>query len=225
MRIIDKLQDYYDYLADPTDTLVFDRRGSVLITKQDICNKCLWGNTNHAFLLFQNGVHYWLFLLTATKIEQDGYGFTHIRNYDMELLNSWVDYSNGWSLLSFWQIDFNSIWQYGIFEYSYKYRVSNRSLVVDKVREHAEDLKNAVIHKDFKYIHNVGQYEADKEGTPLLKACGIANFIDAETMYYTTDEYFAHMKSAMETTEAKGTTNEAKIRNHGFDVKTSFRGK
>ena len=38
MRIIDKLRDYYDYLQDPTDTLVFDRRNSYVVTKEDILN-------------------------------------------------------------------------------------------------------------------------------------------------------------------------------------------
>jgi hypothetical protein len=32
-------------------------------------------------------------------------------------------------------------------------------------------------------------------------------------------------KSKLETTEAKGTTNDDKIIMHGFDTKTSFRGK
>ena len=35
MRIIDKQHDFYDYLQDPTDRIVFDRRGSFLLTKGD----------------------------------------------------------------------------------------------------------------------------------------------------------------------------------------------
>ena len=37
MRIIDKNTDYYDYLQDSEDTLVFDRRGSYLLTKDRLC--------------------------------------------------------------------------------------------------------------------------------------------------------------------------------------------
>ena len=38
MRIIDKQHDFYDYLQDPTDRIVFDRRGSFLLTKKLFCN-------------------------------------------------------------------------------------------------------------------------------------------------------------------------------------------
>ena len=37
MRIIDKQHDFYDYLQDPTDRIVFDRRGSFLLTKELFC--------------------------------------------------------------------------------------------------------------------------------------------------------------------------------------------
>ena len=38
MRIIDKQHDFYDYLQDPTDRIVFDRRGSFLLTKERFCD-------------------------------------------------------------------------------------------------------------------------------------------------------------------------------------------
>ena len=38
MRIIDKQHDFYDYLQDPTDRIVFDRRGAFLLTKKLFCN-------------------------------------------------------------------------------------------------------------------------------------------------------------------------------------------
>ena len=53
MRIIDKLRDYYDYLQDPTDTLVFDRRNSYVVTKEDILRtlSVSWEN----YLMLQAG--------------------------------------------------------------------------------------------------------------------------------------------------------------------------
>ena len=60
---------------------------------------------------------------------------------------------------------------------------------------------------------------------PILKACGISNLIEPDVMYHAIDEYFSLMKQTSETTVAQGTTNEDKIVNHGFDKKTSFRGK
>ncbi|MCR4616974.1 MAG: hypothetical protein K5669_02170 [Lachnospiraceae bacterium] len=37
MRIIDKQRDFYDYLQDSSDRIVFDRRGSFLLTKEIFC--------------------------------------------------------------------------------------------------------------------------------------------------------------------------------------------
>ena len=36
MRIIDKNTDYYDYLQNSDDPIVFDRRGSYLLTKDHL---------------------------------------------------------------------------------------------------------------------------------------------------------------------------------------------
>ena len=35
MKIIDNQYDYYDYLQSYTDPIVFDRRGSFLLTRED----------------------------------------------------------------------------------------------------------------------------------------------------------------------------------------------
>ena len=43
MRIIDNKHDFYDYLQDPTDTVVFDRRNSFLLTKEIMCDKLYQG--------------------------------------------------------------------------------------------------------------------------------------------------------------------------------------
>jgi hypothetical protein len=43
------------------------------------------------------------------------------------------------------------------------------------------------------------------------------------SIFYAIEEHFSMEKTASETTEAKGTTDEDKIAMHGFDVKKSFR--
>ena len=54
---------------------------------------------------------------------------------------------------------------------------------------------------------------------------GIATIVLPEDIYNAFDEYFSLEKTASESTIAEGTTNKDKIINHGFDTKTSFRGK
>ena len=238
MRIIDKNTDYYDYLQDREDTLVFDRRGSVLINKTDIYNVISYRDAHlYTFILLQCGASYWIFVANATEYSKVN-GFTKVTECDLELVASWKDYNKDYKLLEFEAISIKNQWQYSIIDYDWKKH--EYTLDIDKVRKHAEDLKNAVIHNDYEPINffnkNIGFRNFDKKTGkvtwgitntfyPLLKACGISNFIDAETMYHAIDEYFSLMKTASESTVAEGTTNKDKIINHGFDTKTSFRGK
>ena len=238
MRIIDKNTDYYDYLQDREDTLVFDRRGSVLVNKTDIYDVISHrDNDLYTFMLLQCGASYWLFIANATKYSKVN-GITKVTECDIELIASWKDYTKEYQLLEFEAISIHSLWQYSLTDYNW--RKSERKLIMSKVHTHAEDLKNAIIHKDYEPIYffnkKIAFREFDKKTGkinwgvnttfyPLLKACGISTLIDAETMYHAIDEYFSLMKTAAESTVAEGTTNNDKIKNHGFDTKTSFRGK
>ena len=60
---------------------------------------------------------------------------------------------------------------------------------------------------------------------PLLSACGIANIVSPIDMFSAIEEYFSIEKTKAERTEPLGATNNDKIVMHGFDTKTSFRGK
>lgn len=86
MRIIDKNHDFYDYLQDPTDTIVFDRRGSFILTKKYICEHMVYpgyhNKSKYRFILLQCGAAFWLILATIT--ERTEYGAPS--NYDLELL-------------------------------------------------------------------------------------------------------------------------------------------
>ena len=68
MRILDNKHDFYDYLQDPTDTLVFDRRKSFLLTKeifrQGMRYQIHYSDSRYRFVLLQCGTTYWLFLVT-----------------------------------------------------------------------------------------------------------------------------------------------------------------
>ena len=240
MRIIDKQSDYYDYLQDPTDTLVFDRRGSHLITKEEMCEHLHRADDNtHSFLLLQCGINYWLILATITERKPStiiGLNSLYPSNYTLEVLTTWVDYSKPAEDISFIQIQPNNMWRYHL--YAYDHKVSHRRyLVLDAIRNHVDDLKDAVMHNDYRVVdklHIVREQVKDGKGRysyntkkvhPIFRACGIAGIIPADAIYNAIDEYFSLKKSSAETTVAKGTTNDDKIVNHGFDLKTSFRGK
>ena len=219
MRIIDKLYDYYDYLQDHTDTLVFDRRNSYVVTKDDILRtlSVSWDN----YLMLQCGATYWLFYVDITKKSQDNY-WTRPLDYDMKLLISWKDYEHGIELLKFDRLEYVD-WGFTSWR--------RKKIKADRFRTKSERLRDAIIHRDFKFAASYNEHydpEKDEKATslyPILKVCGIAPLIDSETLFYAIDEYFSLKKTESEKTVAEGTTNTDKIVNHGFDTKTSFRGK
>lgn len=228
MRIIDKNNDYYDYLQDREDTLVFDRRGSFLLTKEKMCKEIAWStwreNASYRFVLMQSGATFWLFLVHITKFSD--YPYHKPLDYDIELLTSWKDYTIQRELLKLSLIIFTEDWKYEIYDWM-RLHDYNR----DKILSAKDVLQAAIIHGGYKVVNNIAKNtkyvgETKEEQTiPLLKACGISNIVSAEDMYHAIDEYFSLEKTAAESTVAEGTTNTDKILNHGFDTKTSFRGK
>ena len=245
MRIIDKNTDYYDYLQyiNPDDTFTFDRSDSYELTKDILCDH-IWLHSRYQygrklrdktvpykFLLMQIGSTFWLFLLAITK-------FKDIRtkdiraiatDYDIELLRSWKNYDKSRELIKLSLISFD--WKYNIeqnygwFRGDYKY---------DEVIKSLDTLVQGIDTNDFNtdevieghtiYIGN-SCYQKEERHIPLLKSSGIATVVPPEDIYNAFDEYFSLEKTASESTVAEGTTNNDKIINHGFDTKTSFRGK
>lgn len=228
MRIIDKQNDYYDYLQDNEDTLVFDRRGSRLLTKDEIKDTVervlnSYYHVPHAFLLLQCGASYWLLFVEGTDIEKRT-GFTGpvetVDNYNIWVVSKWKEYNQPLKLLNLQAITFNQSWKYKIYDVDYYRRKVTRTLVYDRLMESSQALQEAVIHKDYELFINFSI-----SGYLLLKGSGIPNVIPPEEIYGAIDEYFSLKKTAAESTVAEGTTNNDKIKNHGFDTKTSFRGK
>lgn len=217
MRIIDKMHDYYDYLQDSTDNLVFDRRGSYLLTKDSLCRSFnIWNyRSNNSFLLVQSGATYWLILVTITGYDKN-YINDYINDYKLTLLTTWKNYDKAIKLFSIDTIDFTYI-------YTRRFK-ENNNYNYDKIIDNLDNLVRAVNNNEYRIDYNICDY--NKHNTmPLLKACGIGNIINPSNLFYAIEEYFSMEKSKAETTEAKGTTNDDKIIMHGFDTKTSFRGK
>ena len=223
MRIIDKQHDFYDYLQDPTDSIVFDRRGSFLLTKKLFCEGIrylrYYSDSRYRFVLLQCGVAYWLFLVTITDRDSNANPI----DYNMELLVNWKNYDGSNELIKLSVVSFGiGMWDYGIHDIN-----------PEKAKAHAGDLKSSVNLGNYRVEYNLGCYTkwTDHKGTsikeiqdlPILKACGMADLVDPVSVFCALEEHFSMVKTASETTVAKGTTDEDKVIMHGFDVKTSFR--
>lgn len=228
MRIIDKQNDYYDYLQDNGDDLVFDRRGSRALVKEEVMNTInsvlnSYSHVPHVFLLLQCGASYWLLFVEGIGIkkrtEYGGPGEV-VSGYNIWILSKWKEYNQPLKVLSLQTISFNQSWKYKIYDVNYHGREIVRTLMEDRLAECSSELREAVIHKDYKVYKDFS-----KKDYLLLKSSGIPNVIGPEEIYNAIDECFSLMKTAAESTVAEGTTNNDKIKNHGFDTKTSFRGK
>ena len=222
MRIIDRQTDYYDYLQDNGDDLVFDRRDSRDLTKKDIKETISimlesYVHVPHIFLVLQCGATYWLLSVEGTVGKVD---WERVEDYDIEVLSTWKDYSHPLELLSLKAIDFNESWKYEFYNKRWRRRKLERTLSKERLREISSTLRDAVINRDYKVYR---QYST--KGFLLLRSSGIPNVIGPEEIYNAIDEHFSLKKTAAESTVAEGTTNNDKIKNHGFDTKTSFRGK
>lgn len=242
MRIIDKQQDYYDYLQDYSDSLVFDRRDSFVLTKERVCD-CFDGwsygepDSDYRFVTLQCGATFWLLLATITKRERrPEYVRTHIQDYDLDVLATWKNYDAPNELLLIKTIDAEAFPCYYKMTHTKK-NGPKHALNLDGIKSNISDLIDAINHHDFNkfnmdtlsesYISRSAKngHDTQKLTKPLLKACGISNAIDAQEIFCAIEEYFSIEKTAAERTEAIGTTNNDKITMHGFDLKTSFRGK
>lgn len=230
MRIIDKNTDYYDWLQNvyPDDSLVFDRRDSFLLTKEILCNHLKsdirfsyinkkYIHFNYNFLLLQICNTFWLFHVDVTSVND----YDHPTNYNLLLLTTWKNYDRPQKMISVDIIEF----RYSI-NRMFGENKNDEKIISTLIQE--VNTNNYKLWKSINY-HTIcpgdDPYRAIEKHIPLLKACGIAEWIDPLDIYLALEEYFSLEKTASERREPIGTTDIDKIESHGFDVKTSFRGK
>ena len=231
MRIIDKNYDFYDYLQDPTDTVVFDRRGSFALTKERISYRLYRDDSDYAIVVLQCGVTYWLFLLK----------FISKNDYEVELLHQWKNYDGDNELIEVRSIEFKGL-NMALCDYAKRSNGFSNYYApaynYNKIKNHINDMVEAINQHDCdEYILSTytketsapkrsNYYYVREELTiPILSASGLTQPIDPMDVYLAIEEHFSLEKTASEKTVADGTTNNDKIVNHGFDLKTSFRGK
>jgi len=231
MRIIDSQYDYYDYLQNYTDTIVFDRRGSRVLTKEDVCHALSLYNdrTDKYLLLLHCGATYWLILATITEKEKSYWG-TRVtpKNYDLKVLSKWSDYSKKRELISLDVITIPS-WKMKIYADIFSHEVVEEAVIkyMDEIKEtiRINDYNSSTIcDAYFKRWDYTAQKYVEQYQPPLLKACGISSIIEPMEIFVAIEEHFSLLKSEAERTEPLGATNDDKIIMHGFDTKTSFRG-
>ena len=177
------------------------------------------GDSRYRFVLLQCGVAHWLFMITITAKDL----YDRIVDYDMELLKNWKNYDGSNELIKLNVVSFYiSMWNYRL-----------QDMDPEKIKTCVNDLKDAIDQGNYRVEHDLGHYtksidykrtnRREEQDLPILKACGIADFVDPVNIFCAIEEHFSMKKTASETTEAKGTTDEDKVIMHGFDVKKSFR--
>ena len=223
MRIIDKQHDYYDYLQDVTDTIVFDRRGSINLDKDTVrlhLNEMGTNKSKYRFLLFQCGSTYWLILA-------EGIFDRYIYDYKLTLLNSWKNYKKTLEFFKLDVISFNNNFLYAKNSVGKDYEYDKIINNVDKICNMI-DLNNYIekshicnsIRKIYDYKTKTCKYEFH---VPLLKTSGLISVIDPMQLFLSIEEYYSLLKTKSERIEPIGVTNNDKIIMHGFDTKISFR--
>lgn len=233
MRIIDKNTDFYDYWQGiyRDDSIVFDRTDSFLLTKELMCDsvrpnyKWYIREDQKHFVLLQVCNTFWLFLVEVTK--QDQYGSA--LDYTIELVASWKNYSKERCLERLDVISFGVGVDrfFEIYDRGFGWKYDK-----EKILNKPDVLVDAVNRNDFRVERSINKhtvYKGDntkeEKHIPLLKACGIGSLVDPLEIYLAFEEYFSLEKTSSERTESVGLSNDEKIGNHGFDKKTSFRGK
>jgi hypothetical protein len=235
MRIIDKNTDFYDYLQNtyPDKSTTFDRTDSYLLTKDMMCGYLCdyWRNPReYEFILLQVCNSFWLFLAQVFR-EPDPMGSVYLRritDYTPELLATWKNYDRKRELIKIDIVDFS-------LSVSSQYHSHNKGhwqFDRDLVFKVTPTLQRAIDTNDYRAIGSVkdcevclGNGQWVKKHIPILKASGLAPLIDPLEIYLSFDEFFSLEKSSTERIASVGITDVEKIENHGFDKKTSFRGK
>lgn len=230
MRILDKNTDFYDYLSGiyRDDSIVFNRTDSFVLTKDIVCDHIWksksWDKSVYRFALLQICSTFWLFFLEITSADS----FGKPTDYRADLIAKWKNYDKPRKMI---QLDIVEP-GFGTF-LALGYRTGwKREYDRDAVMSKASVLVSAVDAGDYRVRGSIdshiiyrGDNVQEEKHIPLLKASGLVPLMEPLDVYLAFEEYFSLEKQVLERTESKGITDQEKAENHGFDRKTSFRGK
>lgn len=203
MRIIDKNRDFYDYFQDYDSDIVFDRRGSRILSNEELNVWSLYNRYKSEFtdkyFLLQIGYTNWLILAKATKFGESGSGYFTVEDYSLELVEIWKNYNKS--------VDF----KFGVISsnFSIEYLFSKKW----EHRKFIDDIKLG----NFEYKNNF------TEKSPIiLNKTKLPSILNAQDVYMAIDEWLSHKKDDV---VHDSMTDKEKIVSHGFNTKSSFRGK
>lgn len=235
MKIIDKNKDYYDYLQYQLkdDKYTFDRRSSYNLSKEEFMESLTGislterlahcGHGDDRQFILQVGANYWFMNLHITGYRYDG-PCGYANGYTLELIDHWVDFNKPRVALKLSCITF-------YFHTLSVGGILNMALVDIHDKKVLKAIKEAVRAYDYKIVTTYDSFsinrngESEKKTIPILQHIGIPSIIPAEDIYRALEEHFNLLVTESERSESIGLTNKEKIVNHGFDLKTSFRGK
>ena len=148
------------------------------------------------------------------------------------MLSSWRNYNKPRCLIQLDVISFGWDIRQKLFTYFIPWYQRLGDNEKQKVREKKSILVDAVNTNNYQVENkidrqrvNIGGNEWVEKHIPLLKSCGLASWINPLDIYLAFEEYFSQEKTSSERSESVGLTDKERIESHGFDVKTSFRGK
>ena len=230
MRIIDKNTDFYDYVQSiyPDKDNVFDRTNSFNVTKKMIC-VCLSRHRGQ-FLLLRIGATNWLFFVKRVLGEEEFPYPPSVVDFSAELLTEWKNYDQPLKLIELILFTPSFNLSNYLTNNSFYDRWDDSQYDLEKVKKRVPDLQIAVDNDDvdrkinFLSVLSSGSHN-DTKDIPILRGSGLAPLLDPERVFLAFDEYFSLQKQAQERTASIGITDKEKVINHGFDAKTSFRGK
>ena len=204
MRIIDKNRDFYDYFQDYDSDIVFDRRGSRILSNEELNIWSLYNRYKSEFtdkyFLLQIGYTNWLILAKPTNIDKDTYGYFTVNDFSLELIEMWKDYNKSVDF------KFGEIKLYHTIEFLFSKKYNYKTPLIDDVK-----LGN------FEYENNF------TEKSPLiLNKTKLPSILNAQDVYLAIEEWLSHKKDDI---VHDSMTDKEKIVSHGFDAKVSFRGK
>jgi len=223
MQIIDKNTDFYDFYQNlyPDKTFTFDRRSSWILTKVIMCDNLIadryWTRREkedkkykkYNYLLLQICNNFWLFRVELTKINS----YDMVEDYSIELLYTWKNFDKPRELIKLQNIRFTTY-----------YGWRKDPTLEDRINE--IDHNSHAVRRDItNHVVYIGGEKREEKHIPILKASGLATLMDAHEVFLAFEQYFALEKSDSERREPIGTTDIDKVESHGFDRKTSFRGK
>lgn len=215
MKIIDKYKDYYDYFQGiyRDDSIVYDRRNSVILDDNNICNQFPYLSYREKtfediYFLLQIGYSNWLMKCSVTETRTECSGTIRPSDYSLELVEYWKDYNHCYPL-RFGKVDKS---------YSVEFMFSKNFDINSKL---LDDIK----HNNYKikHIDSYSTYQDDNHITYyIFKDTKIPSIVDAFTLYQSFEEYFSHLKDEV---RCDNMSDKEKIESHGFDKEYSFRNK